>query len=90
MKTESQELSRRCFCKYSMLGTLGAAVFLTMVKPAAAQAKMTKKKVAYQDTPKGNQQCDGCKLFQPPNACNAVEGEISPKGWCNIFQPKST
>jgi len=88
MKTESQELSRRCFCKCSMIGTLGAVVFLTMAKPATEKGKMTQKQVSYQDTPKGNQQCDGCKLFQPPNACKSVEGEISPKGWCSIYQPK--
>jgi hypothetical protein len=90
METKSQELSRRSFCKCSATTALSAVVFLTMAKPAAAKGKMTQKKVAYQDTPKGTQECDGCKLFQPPSACKSVEGEISPKGWCNLFQPMGT
>jgi len=90
MATKAQELSRRSFCKCSATAALSEVVFLTMAKPAPAKGKMTQKKVSYQDMPKGNQQCDGCKLFQPPSACKAVEGEISPKGWCNLFQPKGT
>ena len=87
--TQSQELSRRSFCKCSAAAGLSAVVFLTLgPKPAAAKAKMTKKQVSYQDTPKGTQQCDKCKLFQPPNACESVEGEISPQGWCNAFSAK--
>ena len=89
MATNSQELSRRSFCNRSATAALSAAVYLTLgPKPAAAKAKMTQKQAAYQDTPKVDQQCDKCKLFQPPNACTSVEGQISPQGWCNIFQPK--
>ena len=92
METKSQELSRRSFCKCSATAALSAGVFLTMAmaKPAVAEGKMSQKEVKYQDTPKGTQQCDGCKLFQPPSACKTVEGEISPKGWCNLFKPKGT
>ena len=89
MATKAQDLSRRSFCNWSATAALNAAVFLTLgPKPAAAKAKMTQKEAAYQDSPKGDQQCDQCKLFQPPSACTEVEGEISPKGWCKIFQPK--
>jgi len=89
MATKSQELSRRSFCERSATTALSAVVLLTLgPKPAAAKAKMTQKQAAYQDTPKGDQQCDKCKLFQPPSACTSVEGEISPKGWCKIFQPQ--
>ena len=41
--------------------------------------------VAYQDTPKGTQNCANCKLFEAPNACKSVEGAISPSGWCKIW-----
>ena len=88
MTTKSQELSRRSFCNCSATVALSVAVFLTLGPTAAvAKGKMTQKQAAYQDTPKGDQHCDQCKLFQPPNACTSVEGEISPKGWCKIFQP---
>lgn len=89
MATKAQELSRRSFCKCSAATALSAVAFLTVgPKPAAATDKMTQKQASYQDTPKGDQQCDKCKLFQPPSACTAVDGKISPKGWCKLFQPK--
>ncbi len=50
--------------------------------------KLNKQAVMYQDQPKGDQQCDKCVRFQPPNACQVVEGVISPKGWCGVFAPK--
>jgi hypothetical protein len=33
--------------------------------------------------------CDGCMLFEPPNACKVVEGEISPSAWCQLFVKKT-
>jgi hypothetical protein len=68
---------------------LGAAAAATVVPPAEAQEKMSQADAKYQGTPKGDQRCDGCMLFQPPNACKVVEGEISPSGWCQLFVKKS-
>jgi hypothetical protein len=59
------------------------------LKPAIAQAKVPQKTVAYQDKPQGDQRCDGCTNFQPPNACKLVEGQISPQGWCSLFTKKT-
>jgi hypothetical protein len=42
--------------------------------------------IAYQWTPKGNEQCSRCKMFRPPDECTAVAGDISPQGWCKIFE----
>jgi hypothetical protein len=28
-------------------------------------------------------------LFQPPNACKVVEGEISLSAWCQLFVKKT-
>ena len=47
-----------------------------------------RKAVEYQDTPKGDQQCSNCSLFQEPNACTLVDGEISPAGWCKFWVKK--
>jgi hypothetical protein len=44
----------------------------------------------YQDTPKGDQHCDDCVYFQPPNACGLIEGEISPHGWCTAYNRKKS
>jgi len=56
---------------------------------AIAQTKVPQKTVSYQDKPKGNQRCDGCANFQPPNACKMVEEDISPQGWCSLFRKKA-
>lgn len=61
----------------------------------AAEAAMSKASVKYQDTPKDGHQCDGCALYVPastPGAdgtCKAVDGKISPKGWCMLWSPKA-
>jgi hypothetical protein len=65
----------------------GGGVLLSRGRTARAQAKVSKEQVQYQDTPKDGRQCDGCSFFEKPNACKAVEGEISPQGWCAIWNP---
>jgi len=39
---------------------------------------MAQKAVDYQDTPKNDQECSNCSLFQEPNSRTPVDGEISP------------
>jgi hypothetical protein len=56
---------------------------------AVAQDKIAPEMVMYQDQPKDGQECDQCLHFEPPHACKIVAGEISPKGWCGVFAPKS-
>ena len=68
---------------------LGAAAAATVVPPAEAQEKMSQADAKYPGTPKGDQRCDGCVLFEPPNACKVVEGEISPRAWCHLFVNKT-
>ena len=68
----------------------GAAAVAAWASPAAraAQQKIEKSMVLYQDKPHEGQECDKCLQFQPPNACTIVAGEISPTGWCGAFAPK--
>ena len=63
----------------------GAVSILGLSARSAKAAKVSKAAVAYQDTPKGDQNCASCRLFTPPNACKQVEGDISPDGWCRIW-----
>jgi hypothetical protein len=68
---------------------IGASASLAVTATeASAQAKISQAVVAYQDSPKGTQQCDNCELFQAPNACKNVAGEVSPQGWCKIWRKK--
>ena len=82
--------SRRAFIK--TMGVLAAGA--TCGGAAAAEAqdykpqeqkKLTQAAARYQDQPKGNESCATCPYFILPNSCVAVEGEISPGGWCPIY-----
>jgi High potential iron-sulfur protein len=66
-------------------GALGAVPFLGLSARSAKAAKVSKAAVAYQDSPKGDQNCANCRLFIAPNACKQVEGSVSPNGWCRIW-----
>ncbi len=71
------------------IGAVWALSFLGLTARGAKAAKSSKSEVAYQDSPKGNQQCGGCGRFIPPNACKQVDGVISPSGWCKMWAKKA-
>jgi hypothetical protein len=75
-------LSRR-----ALLGGTGLALALALggPRPLAAQEKLNKQDAKYQERPKNQQRCEICVNFEPPQSCRFVEGEISPKGWCQFF-----
>jgi hypothetical protein len=81
-----QRISRRT----ALTGTaaLSAAALAAAIPQASARQKISQADAKYQGTPKGDQRCDGCISFQPPNACKFVQGDISPSGWCQLFAPK--
>ena len=62
-----------------------AATPLLGVIPARGSDKMTRKQAEYQDTPNGIYSCGLCSLFEAPNGCKVVEGEVSKDGWCKAF-----
>jgi hypothetical protein len=61
------------------------AALLFHVERAKASDKMTRRQAEYQDTPSGLCSCGMCSLFERPNACKVVEGEISKDGWRKAF-----
>ena len=75
----SRRLLLRC------IGSWAVAAFVIDVNPAAAQAKVSKQVVAYQDHPDGSKRCDRCAQFEPPDACKVVQGPIAPSGSCRLF-----
>jgi hypothetical protein len=81
---EAARLTRRSLLQ----AAAGAAAILGVTAdPAAAQIKVSKASVAYQDEPDGNQDCGMCAHFAPPSACQIVQGPISPRGYCRLFTP---
>jgi hypothetical protein len=85
-KITSVQVSRRSLLGGAICAS-GAATMLAVadIQPAQA-AKISQSVVKYQDSPKGEQMCSNCKLFTAPNACQTVDGTISPNGWCMIYQ----
>jgi len=84
----STELSRRIILLQGASCVAGAAGLIGAITQAKA-AKVSQKAVAYQESPKGNQQCSNCNLFQAPDLCKLVEGTVSPSGWCKIWVKKA-
>jgi hypothetical protein len=83
--------SRREVMRRAAILTGGAALLVANVissDAVADAAKMSKAAAAYQDTPKGEQNCANCSLFVAPTACGVVEGTISSSGWCKLYQKK--
>jgi hypothetical protein len=65
-------------------GTAGASIAgataVLGTSTAAQAAKVSQKIVKYQDTPKGEQRCDNCDLFEAPSSCKNVDGTIAAHG----------
>jgi hypothetical protein len=80
------------YCISRRTALTGAALALgaaTVVRQAAAQDKVSQALANYQGTSKSTDHCGICINFQAPHTCKFVQGEISPKGWCQLFTPKS-
>jgi len=84
----SERMSRRAVLRHSALA-LGAAAGGLAADHAVAQTKISQASAKYQTQPKGQQRCDNCVNFQPPNACKFVQGDISPSGWCLLYAAKT-
>jgi hypothetical protein len=81
-------VSRRKLLQGAAIAVGGAAVLVAAVGPA--EAKMAQQAAGYQDSPKNGAQCSTCSLFKAPNACNLVDGTISPNGWCKFYSKKTS
>jgi hypothetical protein len=76
-------LSRRRVIRATLAGI--AVGLSAKTSGAGASDKMTLAQAEYQDSPKGIFSCATCSLFEPPQSCKLVEGQISKDGWCKAF-----
>lgn len=67
-----------------LLGLLGAAAGAGL-GATTARAASSKAGVAYRASPNGRQSCANCSYFNPPSGCSVVRGEVSARGWCNLW-----
>lgn len=52
------------------------------------QQQYSKAAVGYQARPMLGQECLICTMWLGKGKCSAVEGRISPSGWCQLWSPE--
>lgn len=88
-KRSASTVTRRDFINIAAVGA-GAVFAAQMATSASAAAKkFTQQQAHYQPVPKSGQRCQNCALWQSPTACQVVEGQVSPAGWCILYKAKS-
>ena len=86
VRRHQTEASRRALLG-RVAGALAAVALASRAGDALARkGKRSQDAVAYQDTPKGNQRCEICTSFLPPDQCRTVVGPVGRQGWCNIYE----
>lgn len=83
-------VSRRDFLHVASIGcTASIVVGLSTSALAEPKKKFTQQQAHYQPVPKSGQRCQNCSLWQSPTSCQVVEGQVSPAGWCILYQAKA-
>lgn len=85
----SAALSRRSLLLQGIICAAAVPTAFAVGTNAAMAAKLPQASVSYRPKPNGTKKCSNCMLFEPPNACKSVAGNISPNGWCSIWRAKS-
>lgn len=82
-------ISRRAVLGRALVITAVASGRLTAHVRAQGQLgeseKITHADAQYQSVPKGQQRCEICLQFEPPNHCKIVQSPIFARGWCQYF-----
>ncbi len=83
----SASVSRRSLLEgAAVVGALTAVARAPRAKAEVSEAqKISHADAKYQSTPNGQQRCEICIQFEPPDHCKIVRNPISPTGWCQYF-----
>ncbi len=82
MKRAEAQIQRRL----TRRAVLAAGLGLTASSGHAADPpSISQADAEYQTTPKGLFSCAACTFFIKPHSCKVVTGDISPTGWCKLF-----
>jgi hypothetical protein len=65
--------------------TAGLVLAASRARGDEPPAKLSQAEAQYQSTPKGMFSCATCTFFLKPRSCKVVTGDISPQGWCKLF-----
>jgi hypothetical protein len=92
--TPTKMRSRRLLMQSAAVLASGALLEGIGIQATAAQTKLSKAAVKYQDKSTEGKDCDDCAQFVPgkragaAGTCKVVEGSISPHGYCVAFVAK--
>ena len=84
-----RSVSRRDFLNIAAVGGGALMAGALSASGSAAPKKFSQQQAHYQPVPKSGQRCQNCALWQSPTSCQVVDGQVSPAGWCILYQPKS-
>jgi hypothetical protein len=76
---------RRLTRRELMTAALGGLSAALPARAGEQPAQMSQIAAAYQGTPNGLFSCAVCTFFIRPRGCKVVSGDISPTGWCKLF-----
>jgi hypothetical protein len=93
MKTDAT-LPRRIVLRRMLLLGCGLCVPAALSGCGSGQrttgSKMSQADALYRRHPWGRQQCSNCLHFIPESkTCKAVDGAVSPEGWCALWMTKA-
>ncbi len=84
-----RNLSRRSLLERAASTAVSASAMMGLSFRARADIseaeKISQADAKYQLTPNGQQRCEICLQFEPPDHCKIVRSTISATGWCQYF-----
>lgn len=81
-----QFVTRRILLEGSLVVAVSVAAGSGRAESELSEAeKIAHADAKYQPTPHGQQRCEICLQFEPPDHCKIVRGPISANGWCQYF-----
>ena len=76
----SADISRRNVLRGVACAARAPPSSATGERAFAAKPKRSQADVAYQDHPHGDERCENCEPFIPPDKCKTVEGPVAAQG----------
>jgi len=84
-----RNLSRRSLLEWAASFAVSFTAMIGLSFKARAQVseaeKISQAEAKYQSTSNGQQRCEICLQFEPPDHCKIVRSPISANGWCQYF-----
>ena len=63
----------------------GLGIAALPVRAEEPLPRLSQVEAEYRNTPNGMFSCATCTFFIKPRLCKVVTGDVSPNGWCKLF-----